>query len=154
MEEYERKRLLERIGRESATVGASIPETLDLNGESFPLREFVFEVQRVDAVASERRESVEEAKRALRRARRDRAQRLEAGDVDVDEGERLAGEVIGIDRALGALESLDEETDVEAEAARAETADRKRWYAFLTEATGSDETTRGGRSGRGRGRGG
>ena len=147
MEEYERKRLLERVGRESATVGASIPEELALDGETFPLREFVFEARRADAVTPERREAVEEATRRLRRARTERVTRLEEADLDYATGETLAAEVIGIDRALDALEGVETETDVEAEAARAEAADRKRWHAFLREATGREESTRGGRSG-------
>lgn len=149
MEEYERKTLLERVGRESATVGASIPESIDLDGETFALREFVFETRRAEAVTAERREDVEGAKRALRRARRERVDRIEAGEVEYETGERLAEEAVGIDRALNALDALGTETDVESERRQSEAADRKRWRAFLRKALGHDDSR-----GRGRGRGG
>ncbi|QLC33830.1 hypothetical protein EFA46_006330 [Halarchaeum sp. CBA1220] len=149
MKEYERKQLLERIGRESATVGATIPDEVALDGEAFPLREFVFEMKRVDAVPPERREEVEDAKRNLRRARRERTERLEEGALDYAEGETLAEEIIGIDRALNALESLGSPTDIEREIQAKETADQKRWYNFLRKALGHESE-----SSRGRGRGG
>ena len=54
MKEYERKQLLERVEREGATVGADIPETIDVQGESVDLREFVFEIKRRETVAPSR----------------------------------------------------------------------------------------------------
>ncbi|WP_435098023.1 DUF5788 family protein [Halarchaeum sp. P4] len=144
MKEYERKQLLERVGRESATVGATIPDEVALDGETFPLREFVFEMKRVDSVPAERREEVEDAKRNLRRARRERMDRLEEAELDYSEGETLAEEIIGIDRALNALESLGSETDIEREMQAKETADQKRWYNFLQKALGHEnESSRG-----------
>ncbi|GAD51744.1 hypothetical protein MBEHAL_0504 [Halarchaeum acidiphilum MH1-52-1] len=147
MKEYERKGLLERIGRESATVGASIPDEIELDGEPFPLREFVFETSSVERVPPDRREEVEDAKRTLRRARRERVERLEEAELDYAEGETLAEEVIGIDRALNALESLGG-GDIEGEIEATEAADTKRWFTFLKKALGHD-----GDSSRGRGRG-
>ncbi|GGN14471.1 DUF5788 family protein [Halarchaeum nitratireducens] len=149
MKEYERKGLLERIGRESATVGATIPDEIALSGESFPLREFVFETSGLDRIPPERREEVEDAKRTLRRARRERVERLEEAEIDYAEGETLADEVIGIDRALNALESLDT-ADIEREIEAKEAADTKRWHTFLKKALGRDDD---GSRGRGRGRG-
>lgn len=140
MEEYQRKQLLERVGREGATVGASIPDEIDLDGEAFPLRDFVFEIQRLDAVPADRREEVASAKRNLRRARTERVRRLEEDALDYETGERLADEVVGIDRALNALESLGSSTDVEGEMQRQETADTKRWHAFLQKALGREES--------------
>ncbi|MFB6078564.1 MAG: DUF5788 family protein [Halarchaeum sp.] len=145
MKEYERKQLLERVGREASTVGASIPDEVELDGEAFPLREFVFEMKRVDGVPAERREEVADAKRNLRRARRERVDRLEEAALDYAEGERLAEEVIGIDRALHALESLGSSTDVEGEMDRQEAADQKRWYSFLKKALGRDADSARGR---------
>ncbi|GGM70804.1 hypothetical protein J2752_002190 [Halarchaeum rubridurum] len=148
MKEYERKGLLERIGRESATVGATIPDEIALDGEPFPLREFVFETSGLDRIPPERREEVEDAKRTLRRARRERVERLEAAELDYAEGETLADEIIGIDRALNALESLGSGTDIEREMETKEAADTKRWHTFLKKALGHDDG-----SSRGRGRG-
>lgn len=53
------------------------------------------------------------------------------------EGEALAASIIGIDRALDALEGLDAPAP-ETEAKRQEAADRKRWMSFLKKALGRD----------------
>ena len=137
MREFERKQLLERVDREAATVGASIPDTLDVQGEEFELREFVFEVKKLDRVPAERREDVEEAKKLLRRERLQRRERLEEADLAREEGEKLVNAIIGIERALNALESLGT-TSIEAEIEASERADKKRWFSFLKEALGHD----------------
>jgi hypothetical protein len=131
--------LLERIERESATVGADIPETIDVQGETLDLQSFVFEMKRVDSVRPEDRERVEKAKRNLRRERLQRKQRLEnEADLSFEAGEELVAAIIGLDRALNALESMGP-TDLEREAQAQEAADRKRWMSFLQQALGHDE---------------
>lgn len=137
MREFERKQLLERVDREGATIGADIPEKIDLQGEPFELQSFVFEVKRADDVPAERREEVEEAKKLLRRERLERRQRLEEGDITREEGEDIVEAIVGIERALNALESLGT-TSIEAEIEAQETADTKRWFSFLKEALGQD----------------
>ena len=144
MKEYERKQLLERVEREGATVGADIPESIDVQGESVDLREFVFEIKRRDTVPAGERERVERAKKNLRRECLQRKQRLEEGDITREEGERLVTAVVGIDRALNALENL-EPTDIEREAAAQEAADKKRWMSFLKKALGRDNSSNRGR---------
>ncbi|PSQ04236.1 hypothetical protein BRC92_04460 [Halobacteriales archaeon QS_4_69_31] len=142
MKEYERKQLLERIGRDGATVGAAIPDRIDIQGESVDLREFVFEIKRRDTVPPGERERVEQAKTNLRRERLQRKQRIEDGDIPREEGERLAEAIIGIDRALNALESLGP-TDLEAEMEAQERADKQRWMNFLQKALGQDTDSQG-----------
>jgi hypothetical protein len=143
MKEYEREILLERIGRDGATVGADIPERIDVQGESVELQEFVFEIKRRETVPPGERERVERAKKNLRRERLDRKQLIEDREVDFDEGEEIAGAIIGIDRALNALESLGP-TDIETEQQRKEAADTKRWMNFLQQALGRDDGPRAG----------
>jgi len=138
--EYERKRLLERVNREGATVGADIPETIDVQGEAVNLREFVFEIKRRDTIPEGERERVDRAKKNLRRERLQRLQRIEDGEVSYEEGERLAESIVGIDRALNALEQL-RPADLEGEAAAQEAADQKRWVRFLRQALGHDESS-------------
>jgi hypothetical protein len=142
VKEYERKQLLERIGRDGATVGAAIPDRIDIQGESVDLREFVFEIKRRDTVPPGERERVEQAKTNLRRERLQRKQRIEDGDISREEGERLAEAIIGIDRALNALESLGP-TDLEAEMEAQERADKQRWMNFLQKALGQDTDSQG-----------
>lgn len=135
MREYERKQLLERIGREGATIGADIPDAITVQGEEIDLRQFVFEIKRRDTVPSGERDRVERAKRNLRRERLERKRRIEEGEISREKGEELVEDIIGIDRALNALESLGP-TDLEDEAARQEAADQKRWVTFLKQALG------------------
>lgn len=137
MHEYERKQLLERVGREAATVGATIPDTIEIDGEPLDLSAFVFETRRQETVPPDQRERVEAVKTKLRRERNRRVERLETDALNYDEGEDLAESIVGIDRALGALEDL-EPADVEAKRQTAKTADRKRWMRFLQNALGQD----------------
>ncbi|MDS0477718.1 DUF5788 family protein [Natrinema sp. 1APR25-10V2] len=138
MQEYERKQLLERVEREGATVGADIPETITVQGEEIDLRTFVFEIKRRETVPSGERERVEQAKRNLRRERLERLERIEEGAISREEGEDLARSIIGIDRALNALESLGL-TDLEREQMVQQAQDRKRWMSFLKKALGQDD---------------
>jgi hypothetical protein len=137
VKEYERKGLLERVNREAATVGADIPEAIEVQGESIDLQSFVFEIKRRETVPPGERDRVEQAKRNLRRERLERLELIEENEVSYAEGERLAASIIGIDRALEALEGLGA-TDPETEAERQATADRKRWMRFLKKALGRD----------------
>ncbi|MEF8781712.1 MAG: DUF5788 family protein [Haloarculaceae archaeon] len=149
MKEFERKQLLERIEREGATIGAEIPDEIEVQGEEVALQEFVFEIRRRETVPPGERERVERAKRNLRRERLQRKQRIEDGKVPYEKGEELARAVIGIDRALNALEQLGT-VDLEGEAKAKEAADRKRWMKFLQKALGH-ESDEAGRSGSRRG---
>ncbi|MCU4718411.1 DUF5788 family protein [Halapricum hydrolyticum] len=138
MQEYQRKQLLERVKREGATVGTAIPEQVDVQGETIDLRSFVFEIKRRETVPAGERERVERAKRNLRRERRKRRRRLESESISYQEGERLAEAIVGIDRALEALESLGP-TDIESEKQAKEAADQKRWMSFLRQALGHED---------------
>ena len=148
MREFERKRLLERIEREGATVGAAIPDSITVQGEEIELQSFVFEIKRRDTIPPGERERVEQAKTNLRRERLQRKQRIENGEVSYEEGQTLADAVIGIDRALNALEQLGP-ANLEAEQQAQQTADQKRWMKFLRKALGHEDADSGtGRAGR------
>jgi hypothetical protein len=138
VQEYQRKQLLERIDRESSTVGVDIPERIDVQGEEVELQTFVFEIKRRETVPPGERDRVEQAKKNLRRERLQRRQKIEDGEVSFEEGEEIAEGIIGIDRALEALENLGHE-DVQAEADRQEAMDQKRWMNFLKQALGHDD---------------
>ncbi|WP_255168144.1 DUF5788 family protein [Natrononativus amylolyticus] len=146
MKGYERKQLLERVERDGATVGADIPETIEIQGEEIDLQQFVFEIKRRETVPPGERDRVERAKKNLRRERLERIERIEEGDISRAEGDELARSVIGIDRALNALQSLGP-TDLEREQQAQQAADRKRWMSFLKKALGNDD---GGAARRGR----
>ncbi|WP_224332490.1 DUF5788 family protein [Haloprofundus halobius] len=139
MKEFERKRLLERVNREGATVGADIPDRIDVQGEEIDLRQFVFEIKRRDTIPPGEKERVDQAKKNLRRERLQRFQKIENDEVSYEEGERLVESIVGIDRALNALESL-RPTDLNQEAELQEAADKKRWMNFLRQALGRDDS--------------
>ena len=149
MQEFQRKQLLERIEREGATVGADIPDEIEIQGESIDLRTFVFEIKRRDTVPEGERERVEQAKKNLRRERIQRKELIEEGDISFEEGEALARAIIGIDRALNALENLGP-TNLEQEAELKEAQDQKRWTKFLKKALGHEDDDSGVGVGRGR----
>ncbi len=138
MQEFQRKQLLERIEREGATVGADIPDEIEVQGEFIDLRTFVFEIKRRDTVPEGERERVEQAKKNLRRERLQRKQRIEEDDITFEEGEEIARAIIGIDRALNALENLGP-TDLEGESRAQEAQDKKRWTKFLKKALGHQD---------------
>ncbi|WP_435335278.1 DUF5788 family protein [Haloarchaeobius sp. TZWWS8] len=143
MKAYEQKQLLARLDREGATVGADIPDRIEVQGEEIDLREFVFEIKRRDTIPAGERDRVDQAKRNLRRERLQRKQRLEDEweEMTREEGEELVLAVVGIDRALNALESLGP-TSLEREAKAQEAADQKRWMSFLKKALGRDSGPR------------
>ncbi|MFC6787075.1 DUF5788 family protein [Halobaculum halobium] len=140
MQEYQRKQLLERVNKESATIGADIPDRIDVQGEEIDLRTFVFEIKRRETVPEGERERVEQAKRNLRRERLERLERIEENRVDFETGEEIATAIIGIDRALDALDTL-RPADVETEARKQETMDQKRWMSFLKKALGQEDAS-------------
>ena len=142
VQEFERKRLLERVRREGATVGADIPDRIDVQGEEVDLREFVFQIKSRDTVPQSERDRVEQAKKNLRRERLERLQRIENDEVSYEEGERLVESIVGIDRALNALEQL-RPVDLNQEAELQEAQDRKRWAKFLRQALGHDDDNKG-----------
>jgi len=140
VQEYQRKQLLERVNKESATIGADIPDRIEVQGEELDLRTFVFEIKRRDTIPDGEHERVEQAKRNLRRERLERLERIEENRVDFETGEEIAASIIGIDRALDALDNL-RSADMEGEARRQEAMDQKRWMSFLKKALGQDDAS-------------
>jgi hypothetical protein len=131
VKDRDRDRLLERVERDGATVGVSIPEHVDLDGERVPLRQVVLHPETTD-------HDPEQVRRDLRRKRSALVERIENAEISVDEGERTADRIVGIDRGLAALETSPTD-DVEADAERQERADQQRWLDFLREALGHDD---------------
>ncbi|UPW00137.1 DUF5788 family protein [Halorussus gelatinilyticus] len=107
MNERQRRRLLDRTQRSSATVGREIPDELTVQGTTIDLNEFVFECKRLDTIPDDERDRIEAMKTKLKRERLERKQRIDREDITYEEGERLVRSIYGIDRALNALEGLD-----------------------------------------------
>ena len=141
MRDYDRAILLERIEREGATIGASIPIELDVEGEHHRIRAPILGLVAEDELSEEQRALAGSLASILRRARKERYERLDRGDCDFETGERLVEEITGIDRARTTLNQLDS-PGVAEQAAQRERADRQRWLAFLKEALGHEQGRR------------
>ncbi len=131
MKPHEREALLERVERESATVGASIPERLRLEGETVRLRTRILSLQRRDSLDPSAEEERERLLVALRGKRRELLDRLEQDPLDREDGEELAGRIIEIDRARSALRDAGEDTEIEEEIREQRVQDAERWRSFV-----------------------
>jgi len=107
MDDRQRDELLDRIHRSSATVGGSIPETVLLEGESIPLREFYFEISDKQEIQTDEEERFEEILTYLRRERLRLIQLIENDEVDYESANELVPKISDLDRAIDAFESLE-----------------------------------------------
>ncbi|MUV90195.1 hypothetical protein GJ629_10080 [Halapricum sp. CBA1109] len=128
--EKRREELLDRVSRRTATIGQSIPETVEVGEETIELKSFVWETKRQGVVPPEYRERVQSVRSRLKRERDRRKERLAEADLTVAEGERLAQSIVGIDRAITALKSL-KEPDLDEHKHEQTVKSNKRWVSFL-----------------------
>jgi hypothetical protein len=128
--ESRRRELLNRIGRQTATIGQRIPETIDVDGEPFELRAFVMETKSQGAIPPSKRESVRAVRSKLKRERERRTSRLESAPLSEDEATRLADTILGLERAVTALGNLSE-PDFDGRSAEAELQGTRRWIEFV-----------------------
>jgi len=130
MDDAERAELLRSLNRQSATVGASVPETITIHGEEIQLQEFLIETRKLDELSTETNETIAAAKRVFREERAERVDRLEAEPLDRETAEQVAEEIVGIDRALNALETI-RQPDFSEKSRSSTVDDYKRWLGFL-----------------------
>ncbi|TKX85620.1 hypothetical protein EXE43_12660 [Halorubrum sp. SS5] len=125
-----REALLDRVNSPSATVGASVPDEVEIDGSAVDLSTFIVETRKVDAVPPALDRKVTAARESLRAERARRVERLESDPLDRETAEALADEVVGIDRALNALEGV--RRPGFADEHHADTlAGHERWLAFV-----------------------
>lgn len=135
MDEADRRALLKRVSRQGATVGAKLPETVIVEGTEIDLDAFLIETRALERIPPEAAETLAEAKRVFRDAREERYERLKEAPLDEEEAESLATEIIGIDRALNALDTIRRPRyGDESQANHIE--DYKRWLGFLESVQG------------------
>ena len=130
MDEAEREAFIERVSRQSATVGASLPERITVDGTDIELRAFVVETRKLERIPQETEATLDAAKRTLRTERAERFERLESAPLNREAAATLTEEIIGIDRALNALETI-RRPDYGDEAGAAVVEDHKRWLDFV-----------------------
>ncbi len=130
MNDAEREKLLKRVNRQSATVGASIPETITVDGKAIELKEFLVETRKIETLPPETSELVSRARQLFAAERDERVDRLKNDQLTSEEAERLADEIVGIDRAQNALKTIRHPSFGE-EAQTNTIDDHKRWLSFL-----------------------
>ncbi|WP_339106100.1 DUF5788 family protein [Haloterrigena salinisoli] len=108
MNEQQRVELLEQVYQSSGTIGSSIPETVRIEDETVPLREFYFEVADRDHRQETERERIREVLSYLRRQRLQLIGQIREREVDYETGQSLVPRIQNLDRAINAFESLDE----------------------------------------------
>ena len=125
-----REALLDRVNSQSATIGASVPDQVEVHGEAVDLSAFIVETRKVDAVPPALDRKVTAARESLRTERERRIERLETEPIDRETAETLAEEVVGIDRALNALDGI--RRPGFADEHHADTLEsHERWLAFV-----------------------
>lgn len=139
MKEYERQAILDRVDRDSATVGAAIPEEIVLDGESVVLRELVADLSTQSDLSESDREQVQALVIALRQKRAALVSRIEESIEDRETADRVADRIIGVNRALSVLAGIDETETIEAAMQAQSVADTQRWISFVKEAKGGIE---------------
>ena len=130
MNDAERQKLLKRVNRQSATVGASIPKAITVDGEEIDLQEFIVETRKIETLPAETNELVSQARKRFAAEREQRLDRLKTDQLSREEAEALANEIIGIDRAQNALKTIRHPSYGE-DARNNNIEDHKRWLAFL-----------------------
>ncbi len=108
MNERQREELLEKVHRTGTTVGRSIPETVEFDGDRIPLCEVFFELAGRDSLSGEDEKRLNELLCNLRRERLRLVQRIERGDIDHTRGKEIVRIILELDRAINAFESLAE----------------------------------------------
>jgi len=140
MDESEWEAILDRVASQSATVGASVPETVAIDGTPVDLSEFIVETRAIETVPPEVDRKLSSVKATLRTERERRMDRLRGEPRDADDGsdpsldretaEALADEIVGIDRALNALETI-RHPDFADEHRAATLEGHERWLSFV-----------------------
>lgn len=126
-----RATLVERVNRQSATVGAKTPATITIAGTKTDIHEFLIETRNLPEIPPGIKELVSSAKRTLKTEREARVERLKTeASLSEATAERLAEEIIGLDRAPNALDGV-YRPDYGEEAHTVTIDDYKRWLGFV-----------------------
>jgi len=131
IDEATRAALVERVNRQSATVGAKTPATITINGTEIDLHDFLIETRNLPEIPPGTKELVSTAKRTLKTERTERVDRLKTDESLTEAAaENLFEEIIGLDRARNALDGV-YRPDYGEEAHNMTIDDYKRWLGFV-----------------------
>lgn len=127
----ERQELLNKIDRDSLTLGVSVPDQMEVQGRVIPLQKIVFEVCSANEVPDKFNINILTVKRILRREMNDCTDTIQNEQISYNTGQELVTKVGQIQRALNVLESPNEESDLESETKLSQGKDMKRWQNFV-----------------------
>ena len=131
MDDSTRAELLERVNRQSATIGAKTPATITIDGTEIDLHAFLIETRELPEIPPGTKELVSTAKQRLKTERDERAERLKTDQtLNEEAAETIAEEIIGLDRARNALDGIYRPNYGE-EAHNTTIDDYKRWLGFV-----------------------
>ncbi len=127
MKEYERKSLLAKVEKDSASLGSEIPETIEVQGENINLRNLIFSDLKDDLDG----DFIYELENKLKDEKKDLYNTLKEGKISYDEGLDIVERISGIERALTILNKSSEDIDINKKIKRKEKKDYERWVNFL-----------------------
>lgn len=130
MNDEERKQYLKEVKRKGSTIGAKLPEVIEVGGDELKLNEFLIETRKVEGVPPEAQETIAEAVRLLQDERKKRVERLENEAIDHETAAELVTEINGIDRALNALKNIRKPSYGE-QSRKSTVEDYKKWFDLL-----------------------
>lgn len=136
MDESERKLLLDRLDRDSLTLGTSIPDKIVVQNEDVPLRDIVFKVCSDGEISDAYEMDIDGLKRVLRREMNDCIDTIENDDMTYQRGIELVDKVGIIQRSLNVLESPEEGKSIEQQSNLSDAQNTKRWREFVSKVKG------------------
>ena len=143
MEEWKCEKYYNMTQRDSFTIGTDIPEEINVEDRTIPLKRLAFDISSQGKVPDEYGTDLKTVKRNLRRERNKMSDKLEDCEVESeDQAEILVEQIRQIDRALSVM-SDPGESNVESEIKRNEAMKQKKWTEFLKKVKDSGSNSKG-----------
>lgn len=139
MKKYERNKLLEKIDKDSISIGAKIPKSVEVQGEEIKIRKLIF-----GDFDLSKKNNVDYSivKNNLRKKRKELYKSLEEDELTYKRGLEIVEKISGIDRAINALKGMNDDTDLNKKIEKKEKQDYERWIGFLKKVKGDNNKKR------------
>ncbi len=140
MTEHERWQLLCRLEKEFTFAGVTVPETLEFNNTSLPLKSYIFEmVKRRGTISKEEQEAQYSLIKELKHRKKSLIEDIRKAPITKEKGNDLLQQIFGIDRAIEILYNLDKpKPSLIEEARKARVADERRWLDLVKKISKKD----------------
>ncbi|CAJ38043.1 DUF5788 family protein [Methanocella arvoryzae] len=134
LSKIERDNYIIRLQKEFASTGATIPDSVAIDGKTIRLRTYVFEIlKKKGNLTPEEQEEADRTAALLQKKRRELVSTIAtAQDMTQREAEELFNTILGIDRALDTLYRIHEpRSSAQEEAKKAKVQDGRRWLNLV-----------------------